>query len=81
LPWSKSCWCLFDPSIVRVAKNGMYMMLLPYLSTGGSGAHFHRKAVRQHIHRFLISDVACEDEPYNSGFLRLNAPISCLVKE
>ena len=79
MPWSKSCRCRLDPSIVRVGKNGVYMVLLPYLPTEGSGDHLHRKVVRQHIHRFMIMDVAREDEPYDSSFLRLDLPISRLV--
>ena len=73
--------CRLDPSIVRVGKNGVYMTAHPFLAAEDARANFHRKVVRQYIHRFMVIHVVQEDESHDRRFLMLDVAVPLFVKE
>jgi hypothetical protein len=53
----------------------------PFVAAEDAGAHFHREVIRQHVHRFMVIDVACEDESNDRRFFMLDVTIPRFVEE
>ncbi len=80
-PRNKSSRCHLNSSTVRVGQNRMDMTPPPFIVAEDTRAHFHRKVVRHHVHRFMVIGVVLEDESYDRCFVILNVTISRFVPE